>query len=109
MCGRKVASEDAVVRWHFDRQKKSVETLQLCHRAPPCGEKLDLFNRSLEASFVFKNMPEFLSYITRYETDRKKLRIFVQTMEKDRSYIRRFNPDKKKVKKLIILLDGVGE
>jgi hypothetical protein len=106
VCGKKVKPEEARVRWYFDRAKRTVSGLQVCHSALPCGEGHGLYNRSLELAYVYAMMPEFLAYITRFETDRKKLKSFVQSIEKGRSYIRRHTVDKKEVKKLIILMDG---
>jgi hypothetical protein len=99
-----------MVRWHHDKKKGTVENFFITHKIPPCGElKKSYLNKSLEMDFVFKNMPEFLAYVTRFEYDKKELKNFVHKIEKDRSYIRRFNADKKIIKKMIILLDGFGE
>ena len=109
ICKKKIKSQDAVVRWHFDRKKKSVENLQIVHNEEPCnlkGENI-YFNRDLALEYVFKNMPEFISYIKRFEIREKALKDFVHRIEKERSYIRRHTIDKKEVKKLIIRMDGL--
>lgn len=99
-----------MVRWHHDKKKGTAGNFFITHAANPCGElKKTHLNKSLGLDFVFKNMPEFLSYLSRFTFDKKELKDFVHKIEKDRSYIRRFNADKKTVKKMIILLDGFGE
>lgn len=108
-CHLKAGSRDTLVRWHFEKSKKSAENFQIVHNFMPCnfkGEE-EYFNRSLSMEYVFKYMPEFLAYIKRLKVNEKELRKFVHLIEKDRSYIRRFNTDKKEVKKLIIRLEGL--
>ena len=107
----KIKSQDALVRWHCEKEKKKAGNFQIVHDSFPCNEKGmdDYFNRSLALEYVFKNMPEFLSYISRFKPAQKELKQFIHRIEKDRSYIRRYNVDKKEVKKLIIRMDGLGE
>jgi hypothetical protein len=108
ICGLKVQSRQALVRWHFDRGKSSANTFQLVHNNLPCSDKKDdFFNRSLELEYVFKYIPEFITYISRLEINKKEFKKFIDRIEKDRSYIRRYNADKKEVKKLIIRLEGL--
>jgi hypothetical protein len=111
VCGLKIKSQDAMVRWNYEKIKKSAGSFQIIHNRLPCNLKgeNDYFNRSLALEYVFKNMPEFLLYIRRLKVNEKELKKFVFTIEKDRSYIRRYNPDKKEIKKLIIRLEGMGE
>ncbi len=109
MCDFPVKIQDALVRWHHNKKQKFAENFQIIHETSPCNNtQNNYFNKSLALDFVFKNMPEFLSYIARFDYDKNELKNFVHKIEKDRSYIRRFNADKKVVKKLIILLDGFG-
>lgn len=108
-CRLKTKSQDSIVRWHYEKSKKSAENFQIVHDRMPCnfkGEE-DYFNRSLGFEYVFKCMPEFLAYIKRLKVSEKELKKFVHMIEKDRSYIRRFVADKKEVKKLIIRLEGL--
>ncbi|MEI7542665.1 MAG: hypothetical protein WCJ94_05385 [bacterium] len=109
-CHKKIKSQEAIVRWHYEKTEKAVENFQIVHNLMLCNFKgpKDYFNRSLELEYVFKNMPEFLTYIKRLKVSEKELKKFVQLIEKDRSYIRRFNTDKNEVKKLIIRLEGLG-
>ncbi len=109
MCGEKARSRDAVVRWRAEREKNSVDSLQIVHDNKICNYrgKSGYFNRELPLEYVFKYMPEFIFYINRFNIDEKKFKKFVHRIEKERSYIRRFNVDKKVVKKLIIRLDGL--
>jgi hypothetical protein len=108
-CHLKSKSQDAMVRWHYDKAKKSAENFQVVHDRLPCNFKGedDYFNRSLQFEYVFKYMPEFLAYIKRLKVGEKELKKFVHMIEKDRSYIRRYNADKKEIKKLIIRLEGL--
>lgn len=107
----KIKSQDALVRWHYEKLKKAAENFQIVHNRMPCNYKggEGYFNRSLDMDYVFKYMPEFLIYIKRLKVSEKELKKFIQLIEKDRSYIRRFNADKKEVKKLIIRLEGLDE
>ena len=109
ICGNKVKSVDGLVRWHYDRSRRLAENFQIVHNGFPCNEKGKdgYFNRELAFDYVFKNIPEFLSYINRFEASRKEVKDFIHRIEKGRSYIRRFNVNKKEVKRLIILLDGL--
>jgi hypothetical protein len=111
VCGKKASSADALVRWHYEPLKKKASILQIVHDRLPCSAKGegDFFNRSLKMEYVFRNMPEFITYIKRLSMKEKELRSFVHMIEKDRSYIRRHDPDKKEVRKLIIRLEGMGE
>jgi hypothetical protein len=108
-CHLKSKSQDAAVRWHYEKPEKSAENFQVVHNRFPCNFKGEdgYFNRSLPFEYVFKYMPEFLAYIKRLKVSEKELKKFVQMIEKDRSYIRRYNADKKEVKKLIIRLEGL--
>ena len=108
-CRMKIRSQDALVRWHYEKPKKSAENFQIVHGFLPCNFRGEdgYFNRSLPLDYVFKYMPEFLAYVKRLKVSEKELKKFVQLIEKDRSYIRRFNTDKKEVKKLIIRLEGL--
>lgn len=109
MCNKNVKIQDALVRWHCDKKKKSIANLQIVHNNFPCNEKGEnnFFNRDLPLEYVYKNMPEFISYISRFNIDKKELKDFINRIEKDRSYIRRFNVNKKEVKNMIIRLDGI--
>jgi len=110
ICALPVKIQDAAARWHYDKKKNFTENFQIIHENSPCNNtKNGYFNRKLMLDFVFKNIPEFLSYIGRFDHDKRELKNFIQKIEKDRSYIRRFNVDKKEVKKLVILLDGFGD
>ena len=110
ICNEKIKAQDAIIRWHFDKKKKSVSNFQIVHNNGICiVEKKNFFNRNLSLEYVFKNMPEFITYIKRFNFNEKELKEFVHRIEKDRSYIRRFNVNKKEVKRLIILMDGLGE
>lgn len=111
ICRKKIPAVDALVRWHYEPQKKQASLLQVVHDRFPCSAKgeNDFFNRSLKLDYVFKNMPEFITYIKRLSIKDKELKNFVHLIEKDRSYIRRHNPDKKEIKKLIIRMEGAGE
>jgi hypothetical protein len=108
ICGKKTGPLDTLVRWHYEKEKKSASNFQIVCDKKPCNHKLegDFFNRSLGLDYVFKNMPEFIYYIKRLKINEKELKKFVGRIEKDRSYIRRFNVEKKEVKKLIIRLEG---
>ncbi|PKL91352.1 MAG: hypothetical protein CVV21_09060 [Candidatus Goldiibacteriota bacterium HGW-Goldbacteria-1] len=107
-CGLKIKDNQAVVRWHYDREKKSADTFQTVHpNTVCCDSKEGFFNRSLELMYVFAKMPEFIKYISRLKHDKKELKKFVDRIEKGRSYIRRHNADKNEVKKLIIRLEGL--
>jgi hypothetical protein len=109
-CKLKVKSRDAAVRWHFDPVKKLSESFQIVHDKEPCNGKgpEGYFNRRLPFEYVWENMPEFITYISRNEKAKKELKSFVQMIEKERSYIRRHNVDKKEVRKMIIRLEGIG-
>jgi len=109
ICKNNIKIIDAVVRWHYEKNKKLVENLQIVHNKFPCNDKLkeNYFNRELPLDYVYKNMPEFIFYISRFEINKKELKEFINRIEKDRSYIRRHNVNKKEVKKLIIRMDGV--
>ena len=98
-----------MVRWHYEKTKKSAENFQIVHDFMPCNFKGEdaYFNRSLLMEYVFKYMAEFLAYVKRLKVNEKELKKFVHMIEKDRSYIRRFNADKKEVRKLIIRLEGL--
>jgi hypothetical protein len=111
LCRLKARSIDTAVRWHYDAGKKLSANFQVVHDRPPCNDKgpEGYFNRSLPFEYVWKNMPEFISYISRNDRAKKELKSFVHRIEKDRSYIRRHTVDKKEVKKLIIRLEGFGE
>ncbi|MGD0565733.1 MAG: hypothetical protein ABSA34_00185 [Candidatus Goldiibacteriota bacterium] len=108
ICKKKTRSIDALVRWHFEKDKKTASSFQIVCDKTPCSLKgrEDFFNRSLKLEYVFSNMPEFIYYIKRLKVNEKELKNFVGRIEKDRSYIRRFNIEKKEVKKLIIRLEG---
>ena len=108
-CHLKIKSQDAVVRWHYEKPKKSAENFQIVHDFMPCNFKGEegYFNRALGLEYVFKYMAEFLAYVKRLKVSEKELKKFVHMIEKDRSYIRRYNADKKEVKKLIIRLEGL--
>ncbi len=109
MCGKNVKIQDAIVRWHCDKSNKTINTLQIVHNKFPCNEKGkdDFFNRELPLEYIYKNIPEFIYYISRFNIEKKELKDFINRIEKDRSYIRRFNINKKEVKKIIIRLDGI--
>lgn len=111
ICRKKTPPQDALVRWHYEPEKKYASMLQVVHDRFPCSAKGegDFFNRSLKLEYVFKNMPEFIAYIKRLNVREKELKNFVHLIEKDRSYIRRHRADKKEIKKLIIRLEGAGE
>jgi hypothetical protein len=109
VCGRSVKEQDALVRWQVDRGKKTASGFQIIHKTPPCSVNPVFFNRSLELSYVFAKMPEFIAFATRYKVDKRKFRGFIHSIEKGRSYIRRHNVDKKEVKRLIILMEGGWE
>ncbi len=109
MRGQKVQAEDAIVRWHFEKEKRIIDNLQIIHDKFPCNLKGegDYFNRQLPLNFVYKNMPEFIYYINRFNPPKKVLKDFIHRIEKDRSYIRRHNINKKTVKKMIVLMEGL--
>ena len=111
VCGLKAGPADAAVKWHFERAKKLSENFLVVHDRVPCNEKgaEGYFNRALPFEYVWKHIPEFISYVSRNERALKELKKFVHSIEKDRSYIRRHIPDKKEVKKLIIRLEGFGD
>jgi hypothetical protein len=111
VCKAKIKPQDALVRWHYDRAKKSASILQVVHDRVPCNLKGegDFFNRSLALLYVFLHMPEFMAYIKRLGIREKELKALVSRIEKDRSYIRRHYPDKKEIKKLIIFMEGAGQ
>jgi hypothetical protein len=110
ICRKKIPSVDALIRWHYEPEKKQAFMLQVIHDKFPCNAKGegDFFNRSLKLEYVFKNMPEFIAYIKRLKVKEKELNSFVSLIEKDRSYIRRHNPDKKEIKKIIIRMEGAS-
>ncbi|MCX7698966.1 MAG: hypothetical protein N2114_05820 [Candidatus Goldbacteria bacterium] len=109
ICKQKMQIQDAIVRWHFEKTKKIIENLQIVHNKLPCNAKGegDYFNRQLALSFIYKNMPEFIFYLNRFNLPKNLLRDFVHRIEKDRTYIRRYNINKKTVKKMIILMEGL--
>lgn len=111
MCRLKIKPQDALVRWHYERPKKSASILQIVHNRTPCNLKGEenFFNRGLALEYVYKYMPEFIAYIRRLNVREKELKDLVQRIEKDRSYIRRHNVDKKEVKKMIIMMDGTAD
>ncbi len=110
-CALKAKAQDTVVKWHYDASKKLSCNFQVVHDRVPCNVKGEgaFFNRSLPLLYVFKNMPEFLYFVSRHEVNKKELKKFTERVEKDRSYIRRHTVDKKEVKKLIIRMEGMGE
>ncbi len=110
ICNKNVKIQDAIVRWHCEKEKKIVNNLQIVHNSFPCNQKGEdnFFNRDLPLEFVYKNMPEFISYINRFDIDKEEFKKFVNRIEKDRTYIRRFNVNKRKIKNMIIRLDGLG-
>ncbi|HPD19017.1 MAG TPA: hypothetical protein PLF61_05075 [Candidatus Goldiibacteriota bacterium] len=109
VCNRKIQAQNAIVRWHFEKSNKIIENIQIVHDAFPCNAKGegDYFNRQLPLNFVYKNMPEFIYYINRFNPPKKFIKDFVHRIEKDRSYIRRYNVNKKTVQKMIILMEGL--
>jgi hypothetical protein len=111
VCRKKSRSIDAIVQWHYEKEKKLASYFRIVCDRPPCNlkGKGDFFNRSLKLDYVFRNMPEFINYIKRLKVNDKELKKLVDRIEKDRSYIRRFNVEKKEVKKLIIRLEGTQE
>jgi hypothetical protein len=111
ICRKKIPPVDALVRWHYEPAKKQASVLQVVHDKFPCNARGEnnFFNRSLKLMYVFKNMPEFITYIKRLDIREKELKKFVCLIEEDRSYIRRHNPDKKEIRKLIIRMEGAGD
>lgn len=109
ICKQKMQIQEAIIRWHFEKDKKIIQDMQIVHNKMPCNAKgkNDYFNRYLPLSFVYKNMPEFICYINRFNPSKKFIKDFIQRIEKDRSYIRRFNINKATVKKMIILMEGL--
>jgi hypothetical protein len=109
ICKQKIQIQDAIVRWHFEKEKKIIDNLQIVHNKLPCNAKGEgeYFNRQLPLNFIYKNMPEFIYYLNRFNLSKKMIKDFVHRIEKDRSYIRRYNVNKKIVKKMIILMEGL--
>ncbi|MFP4466014.1 MAG: hypothetical protein ACLFP1_03080 [Candidatus Goldiibacteriota bacterium] len=133
-CGKKTQSRESLVVWHYEPENKSAGSFRIIHKQcgingyvpvwkeacennellrilDQAGMKKEIlpgeyFNRSLEMDFVFKHIPEFISYLTRLNVSEKEVKRFINRIEKHRSYIRRFNVKKEVVEKLIIRFEG---
>jgi|GEM_PF-1237530 len=113
VCGLKSDIRQMCLKWGYEAAAKKAGGFMITHSFEPCcgnhdPENPDFFNRKLPLEYVFKNMPEFIFYISRLKVNSRELKRVVDEIEKGRSYIRRFNVVRKEVKKLIIRLEGSG-